>query len=211
VRRTRRSLVEALVALVRQKSYNAITVQDLLDHADVGRSTFYAHYRGKDDLLLKSFERLVTTLDEHMDLEGPTTRVAPVRELFAHVGRMADFYQALVRARVIDHQAQGRTDHFARLIERRLAARPGEPGGAVPLPVRARALAGALFALLQWWVERRPLHTPEQMDEMFHAIWARDAGAEEICRTSRGTEPQPRAPGGCDGRQAPARARQTSR
>src|SRR5437867_644732 len=50
VRRTTRALIEALVALVLEKRYDAITIQDLLDRADVGRSTFYAHYRGKDDL-----------------------------------------------------------------------------------------------------------------------------------------------------------------
>lgn len=51
VRRTRRLLHKALMRLVLQKKYESITVQDILDRADVGRSTFYTHFRDKDDLL----------------------------------------------------------------------------------------------------------------------------------------------------------------
>ncbi|MEM6707029.1 MAG: TetR/AcrR family transcriptional regulator, partial [Acidobacteriota bacterium] len=52
VTRTKRLLRQALMELVREKDYARITVQDILDRADVGRSTFYTHYRDKDDLLL---------------------------------------------------------------------------------------------------------------------------------------------------------------
>jgi AcrR family transcriptional regulator len=56
--RSRRALHEALIALILRKGYDAITVQDLIDEADIGRSTFYAHYTGKEDLLRAGFEAL---------------------------------------------------------------------------------------------------------------------------------------------------------
>src|SRR5687767_8755060 len=148
VRRTRQALVQALVSLVVEKRYDAITVRELLDRADVARSTFYSHYRGKDDLLLKSFERMLSMLDQHLDRTGDATRVVPVRELFHHVGKFRSFHQALVRARVMDRQYQGRTGHLSHLIERRLTARlAGSTAAAVPPPVLAQGMAGALFAL----------------------------------------------------------------
>ncbi|MBO0803611.1 MAG: TetR/AcrR family transcriptional regulator [Nocardiopsaceae bacterium] len=52
VRRTRALLHQALIELILEKGYGRITVQDILDRADVGRSTFYSHYRDKDALLL---------------------------------------------------------------------------------------------------------------------------------------------------------------
>src|SRR5689334_24059575 len=58
VRRTRRLLREALLALVAEKGYDRVTVQDVLDRADVGRATFYAHFRDKDDLLVSGFDEL---------------------------------------------------------------------------------------------------------------------------------------------------------
>ena len=103
VRRTRAALTRALVDLVLAKRYRSITVQDLLDRADVGRSTFYSHYRGKDDLLLRSFEAMLEVLDACLDDDAPEAgRLAPVEELFRHVGGFRDFHRALVRARRID-------------------------------------------------------------------------------------------------------------
>src|SRR5258707_301232 len=58
VRRTRRALREALVALIVERGYEKVTVQDVLDRADIGRSTFYAHYRDKDDLFGSCFDDL---------------------------------------------------------------------------------------------------------------------------------------------------------
>src|SRR5512141_2904590 len=58
VQRTQQLLREALVALILEKGYDAITVQDILDLANMGRSTFYAHYRDKEDLLLSGFQML---------------------------------------------------------------------------------------------------------------------------------------------------------
>ena len=58
VARTRRTLHEALIRLIMRKGYDALTVQEIIDEADIGRATFYAHYRGKDDLLRGGFERL---------------------------------------------------------------------------------------------------------------------------------------------------------
>ena len=49
--RTRRALHEALIALILRKGYEATTIQDIIDEADIGRSTFYAHYAGKEELL----------------------------------------------------------------------------------------------------------------------------------------------------------------
>ena len=51
VARSRRALKEALTDLILERGYEAVTVQDVIDRADVGRSTFYAHFLDKDDLL----------------------------------------------------------------------------------------------------------------------------------------------------------------
>src|SRR5881392_1785654 len=83
VRRTRDALGDALIALVQEKPFESITVQDLLDRAGVGRSTFYAHFSDKDDFFRHMSE---------LPVEG---RVAPVRELFAHVAEARPLYDAL--------------------------------------------------------------------------------------------------------------------
>jgi len=167
VARTQRALIQALVDLALKRRYERITIQQILDRADVGRSTFYTHFRSKDDLLLRSFQGMLGQFDHALDAEeGSSGRVAPVRELFAHIGSFRAFHQAMVRARMIDRVHQAGADLLARTIERRLQARPGK----VPAAVAAPALAGALFALLRWWLETDTRYTPEDMDAMFHAL-----------------------------------------
>ena len=47
VQRTRKLLQDALMALILEKGYEAVTIQDIIDRANVGRSTFYAHFLDK--------------------------------------------------------------------------------------------------------------------------------------------------------------------
>jgi AcrR family transcriptional regulator len=176
VRRTRQALVDALVELVLEKRYDAITIQNLLDRADVGRATFYAHYRGKDDLLLRSFEGLLEALDRGMDRGAPSRRLAPARELFHHVGQMGELHRALARAHMLDRVYQAGTSCLSRTIARRLAALASEtPADSASLPALAHGFAGALFAMLRWWVDHDTPCSPERMDELFHTIRARSA------------------------------------
>src|SRR5512136_644001 len=64
--RTQQALMEALIALLAVKHYDEISINDIIDRANVGRSTFYAHYQTKDDLLKSSFERVLDMLIQHI-------------------------------------------------------------------------------------------------------------------------------------------------
>ena len=97
VRRTRDALGGALMKLMHEKPFRDIKVQHVLDRAGVGRSTFYTHFRDKDDLFLSDadefFEGMSTLLSRSRE---NSNRVAPVREMFAHLAEMRKFYDALV-------------------------------------------------------------------------------------------------------------------
>lgn len=174
VRRTRDALGDALVALIQEKPFNAITVQDVLDRAGVGRSTFYEHFTNKDDLLMSDadefFERIAMALSMHKDASD---RVAPVREFFAHVGEMRRFFDALIKSGKVHENLELARGHFARGIERRLSELPrGKGVPASERPAIAFAHAGALLSLLTWWLDRGMRESPQHMDELFHRmVW----------------------------------------
>jgi AcrR family transcriptional regulator len=69
-RRTQLLLGNALVELMIEKGYDAITVKDIIERANVGRSTFYAHYPGKDELFIAQLERVISALTEHASAEA---------------------------------------------------------------------------------------------------------------------------------------------
>ena len=119
--RTREVLGDALVNLILEKPFDSITVQDVLDRAGVSRSTFYVHYRDKNDLFLSDadefFKGMATVLSRRRE---SSDRVAPVRELFAHLEHAHDFHAALVAAGRIHDVMELAQGHFAR--RRRLHA-----------------------------------------------------------------------------------------
>jgi AcrR family transcriptional regulator len=181
VRRTRDALGDALVALIQEKRFDTITVQDVLDRAGVGRSTFYLHYRNKDDLLMSDadefFEGISMALSEHNDASD---RVAPVREFFAHANEMRRFFDALIKSGKLHENLQLARGHFARGIERRLAELPRGRGiPASERPAIAFAHAGALLSLLTWWLDRGARESPEHMDQLFHRmVWTGISSAD---------------------------------
>ncbi|MEN3328843.1 MAG: hypothetical protein V7638_3650 [Acidobacteriota bacterium] len=172
VRRTRDALGDALIALMQEKAFETITVQDVLDRAHVSRSTFYTHYSDKDDLLMSDseefFEALSMALSAHAD---KSDRVFPVKEFFNHLADVQPFYKALVKSGKFQENMELARGHFARGIERRLSELPR--GKSIPPNERSAIAfthAGALLSLLTWWLDRGMREPPEQMDELFHRI-----------------------------------------
>ncbi len=168
--RTRQTLSQALVALIQEKRYEAITVQDICDRADVGRSTFYAHYQDKDDLLASNFRQVMQSLDSKVEWQAErfSFRVTP---LFQHVQEHYHLYKALVWGGGFDVLLRAGQQQWRGQIEEHLATLL-PPGRELPIPLEAviTYLAGALQTLLLWWLDRKMPYPPERMDEMFQQL-----------------------------------------
>src|SRR6202165_4321030 len=84
--RTQRSLSEALVDLIKEKRFDDITVQNVIDRASVGRSTFYSHFRDKEDVFEQQWEQFIERLAGEIKWsEAGTGSFVPVRSLFQHL------------------------------------------------------------------------------------------------------------------------------
>lgn len=174
IRRTRGRLSDALVALMQEKPVDKITVQEVLNRAGVGRSTFYLHYRDKDDLFLCVLEDGLEMWSSALNgKREKSLRVAPVAEFFAHVASARKLYRALGTAGRLNDFFDLAQGYFARGIEQRLklSARLAKlPQG--EMRARTSALAGSLLSLLRWWMDRGAKETPRAMDELFHRmVW----------------------------------------
>lgn len=175
VRRTRDRLGDALIGIMREKSFDAITVQEVLDRAGVGRSTFYAHYRDKLDLFLGDLDEFLEAMATALSLGGDASRrVAPVREFFAHVAGERRLYDALVESGRMQDFLELAQGHFARGIEPRLAELPRPRAVAhAHRAAHAHALAGSLLSLLTWWMALDAPAPPGEMDDIYHRlVWS---------------------------------------
>lgn len=174
IRRTRERLGRALVELIQEKPVNDVTVQEVLDRASVGRSTFYLHFRDKNDLLLSQLEEFLEAMSTTLSLRKEDShRVLPVTEMFAHIGNNQNkIYRALAESGGLADFFDLAQGYFSRGIEQRLLQSshrlPNLPRH--ELAARAVAFAGSLVSLLRWWLDRGSKESPSAMDQLFHRI-----------------------------------------
>src|SRR5215211_4419914 len=116
--RTRQLLSAALIELMLEQRYDTITVQDIIDRANIGRSTFYAHYLDKEDLLMSGFTRLLDTLSpEHQQIGAGEYQALPgLAGFFQHVQDHHRLYKALVHGGGIDRLFKKSHQHMRRNI-----------------------------------------------------------------------------------------------
>ncbi len=168
-RRTRQALHRALVSLMMEKPYDAITVQDIIDRADVGRSTFYTHYMDKEDLFRRQFQYVLEQLGRQVAEGGDAPdEPLPVLALFRHVAEHYELYRAVVRGRGIEVLYRAGYDFLKEQIDREIQARQDAGGRSiVPPAIVSQYVAGTLQTLLRWWLENRMPYSPELMDAYF--------------------------------------------
>jgi AcrR family transcriptional regulator len=153
-----------------EKTFDEITVQDVLDRAGVGRSTFYVHYLDKEDLFLSDVEDFLEQVSSGLKRQGASPkRLLPVQEFFAHIRERREFHAALVRSGKINDVWAMARGFFARSIDERLQM-AGLEIEAVRRSAQAHALAGSLFSLLDWWIAKGMKADPREMDDLFHRM-----------------------------------------
>ncbi len=168
--RTRQTLSHALIALIQEKRYAAITVQDICDRANVGRSTFYAHFQDKDDLLASNFGEVMRDLAQPLT-ERDGQLVFPLTSLFEHTQSHQALYKALLWGGGIDVLLRAGQKHWSEQIEQHMeAVLQAGPQPTVPITVLAAYMTSSLQTLLFWWLEHKVPYSPERMDEIFQQL-----------------------------------------
>ena len=164
VQRTRNALYDALVALILERPYAAITVADVLARADVGRSTFYAHFTSKDDLLARSLDRLAGILRAAADAM-PEGGEDWSLVLFGHFGEYGDVYLALSNVAAGDILRAAFRGVVADFARGRILSRPG-----LPADLAVAQVVATFMTVATWWLERHRELPPADADRLFREL-----------------------------------------
>jgi|ERR1051326_1356344 AcrR family transcriptional regulator len=128
--RTRRQLSIALNELIKEKRFNDITVQNVIERADVGRATFYSHFRDKEDLFEQQWQRGMQQLAEQIDWNrAGKDSFFPAASFFQHLLDVQPFYRGLVRSGKIDAIFKSGVEYLSRYIESSLTERMTQAAG----------------------------------------------------------------------------------
>ncbi|MCI0553948.1 MAG: TetR/AcrR family transcriptional regulator [Anaerolineae bacterium] len=178
VQRTRQLLRDAFTSLVLEKGYEATTVQNILDRANLGRSTFYTHYRDKDELLVSGFEHLRGIFESYDSKSTPhksgskVGKYPPTVLFFQHAAEHHRLYKAILSSKQGNEIIQGYLYKYLSNLAgshlKSLISRDRKP--LVPREIIVHYLVSSLLAILTWWLNHDMPYTPEQMCEMYYCL-----------------------------------------
>jgi AcrR family transcriptional regulator len=176
VERTRQLLEAALLSLIKEKEFEAISVQEIIDRANVGRATFYSHYDNKEDLLESGFDGLLTTLRERQREARSRGRTIDERlfafshHLLTHADEHRDIFPAMVSNRggaFIQHLLRNLLVKVVREDVREAAKGMARP---VPEEAIVQFIAGGLFGLMLWWLGSRKRLSVVEVEALFRKL-----------------------------------------
>ncbi len=181
IRRTHKFLQEAMIELINERGFDAITVGDIAERAMINRATFYRHYQDKYDLVAKIFEETTSELVENMkpidkDTDYMETENPPDIwvQLFEYFASHAPLYRAMLgkngsswfAARMREHTIKVMLEQekqWKQQMESRQAI-----DAAMPQELPAMQLSHVLIGTIVWWLESEKSYTPRQMATWFH-------------------------------------------
>jgi AcrR family transcriptional regulator len=201
VARTKAAIEDAFVQLVLERGYDRVAVEDITDRADLARATFYAHYRNKEAVQFSVFSRLTEDLVQRIAGQGgPPDAVHrdAIAAAYRQAAEMPDLYRAcLSDARTRRAHLSALSRYAEQNFGDRLTALGQQPR--VPVPVMARAFAGAHVAILEAWLAGELDGDIEELASMaldlliYGAAWGHGFRLDEL-RYSTGSPADARTP-----------------
>lgn len=184
IQRTRGALRHALVALILERGYETITVQHIIDQANVGRSTFYAHYLDKDTLLRDTLTELRALLGRQQraatELTGGLAQgqFAFSLGMFAHAESHTHLYRAVVGKQsgvIVQREIQQIIGDLVRAEITDVTR--GATHRAIPLEALVAYVVSAFIGLLIWWIEAGLPCSAAEVERMFQRLAISGIGA----------------------------------
>ncbi len=173
--RTRRLLQQAATELMFEKGYDAVSIQDITDRADVGRGTFYVHFRDKEDvvwsILREGFDQLdaqIAQIGGDMPFEVRAYHIWLT--IFSHVDANKDLMRVVIGKKGHVLLANRLYDYLVEMLIRDLEPNIHRTPVKLPISFVANYLIGAQMRLIVWWLEQAPHYTPQQMAAMYYEM-----------------------------------------
>lgn len=165
---TRTALQAAMLSLVQEKGYEAVSIQDITDRADLGRGTFYIHFHDKEDLLWSMVQDAIRSTEQNAIAElGGSIPDQPEYYAFLFIFRHVNQHQQLYRVILGD---KGSSPLVERIRNYMVQDQVNDilqfhlyPNLVYPPEIVAQMVIGALMSLAKWWLDHLDLYSAEQM------------------------------------------------
>lgn len=173
--KTRKAIIQAAVELVLEKGYDTVTVQDITDRADIGRGTFYIHFKDKEEVVWTAIQDLCLDLEQtahqqYKDNIPDQQEYYGLLYIFRQVDKNCDLFRVCFSSRGSAALTERVTDLLADIILYDLQNQPAlhDPNSDVPLVIIAQMMTGLITRMISWWLNTPNDYTAEQMAGMIY-------------------------------------------
>jgi AcrR family transcriptional regulator len=176
IQKTQNLLREALATLIREKDYDSIVIKEILDRANVGRSTFYMHFRDKDDLLVSGIHEMIGSVQS----AGLPSSTKPEERIIRFALPIFEYLYQHRRAGEAKMGTRGRAmlhEHLRKVLAELIAAdvRRDFQGrrrasGPIPPDLLVQHVASTFILVLNWWVESKNPLPPKEVNALFRSL-----------------------------------------
>ena len=189
IQRTRQALRNALLELIKEKGYDSIHVEEITQRANLGRATFYLHYKDKEDLLVDVFSEIAKEKSRALSeipfsawitdwgTTDPTSENNPVPPpllVFQHVAENSDIYRILLRSekadRIVERIRKIITQSITEFMQTKVENDPIPILFTVPIDLLADYYSAAILSFVDWWLKEELSYSPEEMTRMFQRL-----------------------------------------
>ncbi len=167
---TRRLLIQTTVALVLEKGYDATSIQDVTDRADLGRGTFYIHFKDKEDVVWSAIQDLILEMEEQAHRQfkehiPPQVEYYALLNIFRHSQQNRDLYRVVFGSKGSAALTGRVQDLLAQIFLTDIRERRGsqDSGREVPDVIVAQMMTGLVTRLVTWWLETLNEFSAEEM------------------------------------------------
>jgi len=188
VLRTRRALQDALIQLILEKGYDAVTIEEITDRADLGRTTFYLHFRDKEELFMHAIDTICEEFIEKHEtildmVDHPKSAIKKLSlslderilyHIFTHARDNADLYKVMLRGEGGAKASQRFSSIIVQEVIKRLERVPGLESK-VPIDIFAVYFSGTLIELITWWLEEDQPFSIEEMVRFYQQLFINGA------------------------------------
>jgi AcrR family transcriptional regulator len=173
-KKTKAAIYQAMSELIQERRYENITIQEIIDRANVGRTTFYSHFTDKEDLLSRYIETIFESFHEHLfgqNQFGHGIYFTSIAELFTHIQENRKLIAGILGSDsgVQFHQKFKKywyekvRNYLLELIE---PAKQPE----IPMDILTNYITGTLAELIEWWMQAGAKYSPKQMEQYYIAL-----------------------------------------
>ncbi len=188
--KSKKALRDALSELIQEKGYDAVSVEEITQRANVGRATFYLHYKDKEELLLEEVNEMAKdrvqalskipisvweARDNLVESFADNQPMMPLQQIFEHAAENAGLYRVLLKGesspRLAERIRRIVATSINEISEARQQRDPTPVTLQVPVDMLAAYFSGALLSSLTWWLDQEQPPSPSEMTRMFQSLF----------------------------------------